>query len=315
MTENAAWGIGNGVGLTALLVAAARAVESGRAAPLLRDPYAEAFVRAAPLPSPLPTTPGEADSDPSSPWSVAGDYVAVRSRFFDDFFAAAAPGGAFPDDAGIRQAVILAAGLDTRAFRLEWPDGMTVYELDAPLVLSFKDKVLAESEARASAGRRTVATDLRGDWPTALRGAGFDPARPTAWLAEGLMPYLTDEGKNRLLSAVHELSAPGSQIAVEHLASAVSGFKSSADIQEMVKRIDVGLDIDALMPDDQDHDLMAWLRAVGWSVDVNPIAAAAERYGRPLGPALPDEILAMVLVTARKPGQPDPAPRDARMTQ
>lgn len=295
MTESADWSVANGVGFTALVVAAARAVESRRASPLLRDPYAEAFVLAAPLPSPVPTTPEAADNDLSFPWSQVNEYVAVRSRFFDEFCAAASG-----DAAGVRQVVILAAGLDTRAFRLEWPDDVTVYEVDAPLVLSFKEKVLADGGARARSGRNVVAADLREDWPTALRGAGFDPGRPTAWLAEGLLMYLPDEAKTSLLAAVQELSAPGSQVAIEHITSLRADVESNAAFREAARRTDFDVDVDVLWPDEQDHDLVAWLRASGWSVDVSPITAIAKQFGRPLSPALPEGMLTALLVTARK---------------
>ena len=186
--ESADWDVVSGVGVTALAAAAMRAVEGHHAEPLVRDPYAVAFVKAAAdqLPSPLPVTPEEAAADPGFPWFGMAHYVAVRSRFFDGFFAAAT-------GAGLRQAVILAAGLDTRTFRLDWMPGTTVYEIDAPMVLAFKDSVLAGQGAVPRCDRRAVAADLRTDWPAALREAGFDPAAPTAWLAEGLFPYLTDE--------------------------------------------------------------------------------------------------------------------------
>ena len=221
--EPAGWDIVSGVGVTALGAAAMRAMEGHHAEPLVRDPYAAAFVEAAAsqLPGRMAVTPEEAAADPEFPWSGMAHYVAVRSRFFDDFFAAAA-------GAGLRQAVILAAGLDTRAFRLDWMPGATVYEIDAPMVLAFKDSVLAGQGAAARCDRRTVTADLRADWPAAVREAGFDPAVPTAWLAEGLFPYLTDEAIDDLLGQVHELSAPGSRITADHVpqAPALSGTPS-----------------------------------------------------------------------------------------
>jgi len=298
MTESAEWSVASGVGFTALVAAAARAVESRRAFPLLRDPHAEAFVLAAALPSALPTTPEAAAGDPAFPWSQVNDYVAVRSRFFDDFFAAAVCG----DAVGIRQVVILAAGLDTRAFRLDWPDDVTVYEVDAPLVLSFKEKVLADRGARARCGRHAVGADLREDWPAALRGAGFDPARPTAWLAEALLIYLPDEAKASLLAAVQELSAPGSHVAIDHITSPRADEESNAAFREAARQTGFDVDVDTLWSGEHDYDPAAWLRAGGWSVYVSPITAMARQYGRPLAPTLPVGMLATVLATARKPG-------------
>jgi len=183
--ESAGWDIVTGVGVTALGAAGMRAMEGHHPRPLFRDPYAAALVEAAAdqLPGRIPVTPEEAAADPDFPWSGLANYVAVRSRFFDDFFVAAA-------GAGLQQAAILGAGLDTRAFRLRWTPGTTLYEVDAPMVLAFKDSVLAGQGAVARCDRRTVTADLRTNWPTAVREAGFNPAQPTAWLAEGLLPYL-----------------------------------------------------------------------------------------------------------------------------
>ena len=138
------------------------------------------------------------------------EQIAVRTRFFDDFFTAAA-------DAGIRQAVILAAGLDTRGYRLPWPTGTVVFEVDQPEVIAFKTTTLDDLGAVPKATRKTVAIDLRDDWPAALREAGFDPAQPTAWIAEGLLPYLPPDAQDRLFDHITALSAPGSRLATEHM--------------------------------------------------------------------------------------------------
>jgi len=295
VTENARWDISSGVGQTALAVAACRAVETRRQSPLVRDPYAEAFVRAARSPVPLPTTPEAADGDPVFPWASFATYVGVRSRFFDALFASVLGG---PVATRLRQVVLLAAGLDTRAFRLDWPADVTLYEVDAPLVLGFKDMVLASSEARPRCARCTVAADLREDWPLALRAAGFDPAQPTAWLAEGLLPYLTDEEKVSLLATVHVLSAPGSEIAVEHLSAGVESLRAYATFQEAAEHHDVEFDATTLWTGGQRADPVPWLASRDWSVTIRPITAAAEQYGRPLSAALPESMLATVLIQA-----------------
>ena len=100
--------------------------------------------------------------------SRMADNMAVRTKFFDEFFLDATK-------AGIKQAVILASGLDSRAYRLTWPAGTVVYEVDQPQVIEFKTRTLAELGAAPTADRRVVAIDLRDDWPAALRAAGFDP--------------------------------------------------------------------------------------------------------------------------------------------
>lgn len=190
MDQSAQWDILSGVGITALLVAACRAIETHRPDSLVNDPYAEVFVAAADSPVPLPTR-SRGDEDFAIPWASMATYMGVRSRFFDEFFAAACA-------TGVEQVVLLAAGLDARAFRLDWRPATTVYELDAPKVLQFKDGILAQQAARPRSHRRTVPADLREDWPTALRQAGFDRGRPTAWLAEGLLPFLPDDAKDSL---------------------------------------------------------------------------------------------------------------------
>lgn len=272
---DADWDIVSGVGLTAIGVAAVRAMEAVHDHPLVTDPYAASFVRAAAsqLPSPLPVTPEEAARDAAFPWFTLSDYVAVRSRFFDEFFTMAG-------DAGIGQVVILAAGLDTRAFRLEWPSGMTVFEVDAPLVLAFKDHVLGADGAAATCDRRTVASDLREDWTAALRAAGFDTGRPAAWLAEGLFPYLTRDAQESLLASVHEISAPGSRFAVEFGDADMAAMADEPAIQEAASRVD--WDFVALWETGERRNPASWLHDHGWTVAVTSIAAAADRYGRPL---------------------------------
>ena len=137
------------------------------------------------------------------------DSIAVRTRFFDDFFLNAARDG-------IRQSVILAAGLDARAYRLVWPPGSVVYEVDQPKVVEFKTTAMSDLGAAPTADRRTVSIDLRDDWPAALRRSGFDVTQPTSWSAEGLLMYLPPEAQDRLFDNITELSAPGSRLATEY---------------------------------------------------------------------------------------------------
>lgn len=280
------WDIVTGLGITALGAAAARAIESSGPDALVDDPYAAAFIRAAQPPTPVPVTAAEADADPKFPWHQMATYTAVRSRFFDEFFRTA----------GLGQTVIVAAGLDTRAYRLDWPPRATVYEVDAPLVLEFKDRVLREQNARPRCQRRTVASDLRGDWITGLRQAGFDPSRPTAWLAEGLLPYLPDDAQDSLLSSIHELSAPGSHIAIEHSPD-VSTMKSEPGIREAATRVD--FDLADLWPSDQRHDPAAWLAGHGWTVTIGSIASIGDGYGRSLNDQMTSMRSALLITAVR----------------
>lgn len=263
------WDIVSGVGITALGVAAARAVETSRPDPLVRDPYAADFVRAAESPVPMPTRAEEVDDDEYQ-WSIMSVFLGLRSRFLDEYLRDCV------DTAGIRQVVVLAAGLDSRAFRLEWPEDTTVYEVDQPRVLEFKDEVLRRSGAEARCERRAVPVDLRDDWATALRDAGFDPKAPTAWLAEGLIMYLPEEAAERLLTTVHAHSEPGSAIAVEYMPGVRSALADSA-AATLAER--TGIDITSLLPD-ADYDPHVRLGELGWSVDEVTVAELAQRYGR-----------------------------------
>ena len=213
-TDNDTWDLASSVGATATMVAAARAMATTADDALINDPFAEPLVRAVGVDffTRLVTgelRPEDLDSDSESVgMQRMTDNMAVRTKFFDEFFLSATEGG-------IRQAVILASGLDSRAYRLTWPAGTTVYEIDQPDVIEFKTRTLAELGAEPTAKRRTVAMDLRYDWPSALIEEGFDPNQPTAWSAEGLLGYLPPDAQDRLLDTVTELSAPGSRVAVE----------------------------------------------------------------------------------------------------
>jgi methyltransferase (TIGR00027 family) len=212
-TDNDTWDLASSVGATATMVAAARAMASTAENPLINDPYADPLVRAVGVDffTRLVTgelRPEDLHGNESASMQRMTDNMAVRTKFFDDFFLNATA-------AGVRQAVILASGLDSRAYRLAWPAGTTVYEIDQPEVIEFKTRVLADLGAVPTAGRRTVAMDLRYDWPSALIEEGFDPNQPAAWSAEGLLGYLPPDAQDRLLDTITELSAPGSRVAVE----------------------------------------------------------------------------------------------------
>ena len=219
-TDNDSWDLASSVGATATLVAAARAAATRLPDPLIDDPYAEPLVRAVGVDFFTRMAAGDIGADDQAAMGVRRmtANMAARTRYFDEFFAGAA-GPATSDvraaDAGLRQAVILAAGLDARAFRLAWPPDMVAYEIDQPEVVAFKSDTMAELGVRATCVRRTVAMDLRNDWATGLRGAAFDPNKPTAWSAEGLLGYLPPDAQDRLLDTITGLSAPGSRIAID----------------------------------------------------------------------------------------------------
>ena len=209
-SEGDTWDITTSVGSTALFVATARALEAQKPDPLAVDPYAELFCRAVGgswadvLDGTAPDH--ELRSDDFGTHFV--NFQGARTRYFDAYFQRAA-------DVGVRQVVVLAAGLDSRAYRLSWADGTTFFELDQPQVLEFKREVLAAHDVQPRAERREIAVDLRDDWPQALRDSGFDPAAPSAWIAEGLLIYLPAAAQEQLFTGIDSLACLGSHVAVE----------------------------------------------------------------------------------------------------
>jgi methyltransferase (TIGR00027 family) len=225
-TDDDTWDLASSVGATATMVAAARAQATNDPKPLINDPFARPLVEAVGIDLLTRMVRGEVtlaelDDEQTRGIRRMKDNMAARTKFFDEFFLTATGGGNSADAAAsgnIRQAVILAAGLDARAYRLPWPTGTVVYEIDQPEVIAFKATTLTGLGAEPTADRRTVAIDLRQDWPTALREAGFDPDRPTAWIAEGLLGYLPPDAQDRLLDNITALSTAGSRFATESIA-------------------------------------------------------------------------------------------------
>ncbi|MBV9320324.1 MAG: SAM-dependent methyltransferase, partial [Mycobacterium sp.] len=178
---------------------------------------------------------------------------------------------------GIRQAVILASGLDARAYRLAWPADMTVFEIDQPEVVQFKTAMLTSLGAAPTVDRRAVAVDLRHDWPAALLDAGLDTTRPTAWIAEGLFGYLPPEAQDRLLDNITVLSADGSR-----LASEAAPNMSQVDVerarelmrQATAKWRDHGFELDFadLGYQGERNDVAAYLESLGWQSVGTPMA-------------------------------------------
>jgi len=288
-TDNDTWDLASSVGATATMVAAARAMATNAENPLINDPFADPLVRAVGVDffTRLVTgelRPEDLDSDSDSDSETVGmqrmtENMAVRTKFFDEFFLTAT-------QAGIRQAVILASGLDSRAYRLAWPSGTTVYEIDQPDVIEFKTKTLAELGAEPTAKRRTVAMDLRYDWPSALIEEGFDPHQPTAWSAEGLLGYLPPDSQDRLLDTITELSAPGSRVAVESVPNI-----DPADHEKAIERMqaasarwrDHGFDLDfaELVYLGDRNEAASYLGDHGWQLSRNSVKELFATNGLP----------------------------------
>lgn len=275
-TEGDSWDLASSVGATATMVAAARALASREPDPLLDDRFAEPLVRAVGHPFFTRMLDGQIPLDnDDAPMTVQQrrEQMTVRTRFFDDFFRAATA-------AGTRQAVILAAGLDARAYRLSWPAGTVVFEVDQPEVISFKTDTLAQIGAEPTAERRTVAIDLRDDWPAALRDSGFDTTSPTAWIAEGLLPYLPPETQDRLLDNITALSAPGSRLATENITDmSVFTDERARALRSNWRQHGLDIDVAELVWLGERRPAAEHLAATGWNATHHPTEQIYADYG------------------------------------
>ncbi|MBB5917712.1 methyltransferase (TIGR00027 family) [Nocardia transvalensis] len=292
-TDDDSWDITESVGITAVGVAAMRAVESRRPDALFRDPYAERLVDAVGS-GWTEIMRGEVRSESGRLYGPMGAVLIARTVYFDEYFHAAAADG-------IRQVVILASGLDARAYRLEWPSDTVVFELDQPKVLEFKARALGGE--RLSIERHEVAVDLRQDWPKALRDNGFDPAAPTAWLAEGLLRYLPADAQDRLFAEVVALSAPGSRMALN---IGRDQRADSAEIRELQARRSEALAAAGITVDVRDlwyswegrSDPRDWFADHGWTVTAAEPADVLTGHGREATDVSRPEMNRHILMTA-----------------
>ncbi|OMC09275.1 class I SAM-dependent methyltransferase [Mycobacterium sp. SP-6446] len=277
-TDQDSWDLASSVGATATMVAAARALASGGTDPIINDPYAAPLVRAVGLDFFRRLVDGEIVSTEKPDGgerdlALETDSIAVRTRFFDDFFLNAARDG-------VRQSVILAAGLDARAYRLSWPPGSVVYEVDQPQVIEFKSATMAALGAAPSADRRTVSIDLREDWPEALRASGFDVTQPTSWSAEGLLMYLPPEAQDRLFDNITSMSAPGSKLATEyHPDSGIAMSDRAAEFNKRWANLGCDIDLSGLFFDGERSNVIEYLSGRGWQVHSRPRREMFADYG------------------------------------
>ena len=277
-TDDDTWDLASSVGATATMVAAGRAMAARDARRLSDDAFAEPLVRAVGIRFFDDMIDGRLDT---SPFGDAGPArvqamiagMAMRTKFFDEYLTRAA-------DSGVRQVVILASGLDSRAYRLPWPDATVVYEVDQPAVVGFKTSALAEMGAVPAAHLRTVGIDLRDDWPAALGTAGFAPSVPTAWLAEGLLIYLPPEAQDRLLDTITELSAPGSTMGTESVPGLADYDAGRArEMAANLRERGLELDMPSLIYPGPRHNVVDYLASAGWNVDAVPGGELFRRNG------------------------------------
>jgi methyltransferase (TIGR00027 family) len=272
------WDLASSVGATATMVATGRAMATRDPRGLINDPFAEPLVRAVGVDLFTKMMDGELDFgaiENASPLRMQAliDGMAVRTRYFDDYFLNATR-------EGVRQAVILASGLDSRAYRLPWPAGAVVYEIDQPRVIEFKTTTLADVGALPTATRRTVPIDLRADWPTALEEAGLDASAPTAWLAEGLLIYLPPEAQDKLFDNITALSAPGSSIATEFVPGIVDFDADRVrEISSQFAEHGVDIDMASLVYAGERNHVVDYLSGKGWDVEGVTRTELFERQG------------------------------------
>jgi methyltransferase (TIGR00027 family) len=250
------WDLASSVGATATAVAARRAMASKGPNPLIDDPFAEPLVNAVGVDAFIRMMNGEielAEDDPAFTPQRLSEGMAVRTRFFDSFFLGAI------GEAGVRQAVILAAGLDTRAYRLAWPAETAIFEVDQPRVIEFKTRTLSGLGAAPAADHRAVGVDLRDDWPAALRESGFDPTRP----------YLPPDAQDRLFDNITALSAAGSRLGTGYVPDIRDRIeKRGREISERWRRLGLNLNWADLIYAGQRNDVAGYLADRGWQVTV-----------------------------------------------
>jgi methyltransferase (TIGR00027 family) len=277
-SEGDTWDITTSVGSTALFVATARALEAQKPDPLVVDPYAEIFCRAVGGPA-ADVLDGKAPDHQLKTAEFGEHFVnfqGARTKYFDEYFRRAA-------DAGVRQVVILAAGLDSRAYRLDWPAATTIFELDQPQVLDFKREVLSGQGAQPRAERREIAVDLRDDWPQALRDSGFDAAKPSAWIAEGLLIYLPASAQKQLFTGIDSLAGPGSHVAVEDGAPMkTDDYQAALEEERAATAAGDGRVFFQLVYNEQHAPATEWLSNHGWNAVGTPLADYLRQVGRPV---------------------------------
>ncbi|HEY1841367.1 MAG TPA: class I SAM-dependent methyltransferase [Mycobacterium sp.] len=278
-SDTDSWDLASSVGATATMVAAARALATEDTDPIINDPFAAPLVRAVGIDFFTRVVdgdvdPGDAGDNGNVELQAETDSLAVRTRFFDEFFLGAAA-------AGIGQAVILAAGLDARAYRLNWPAGSVVYEVDQPKVVAFKTETMARLGAEPTAQRRTVSIDLREDWPAALRDSGFDDTKPSAWSAEGLLMYLPPEAQDRLFDHIAALSAPGSRLATEYHPDTGPTFAERGQaMNDRWANLGCDVDLSGLFYEGQRSNVADYLTDRGWDVAARNRRDLFGEYGR-----------------------------------
>ncbi len=255
------------IGATSRWVAAARAVETERADRLFEDPWArrlageEGFALLEDFARVTRTTDNS--------------YLAIRTRFLDDF--------ALASMSTLRQVVVLAAGMDARAFRLPWPAGTTLYEVEREQVLAVKEPILRAGMAVPRCDRRLVPIDLADAWESALAAAGFHPDQPALFLVEGIVPYLTADQAESLMQRVGLLAAPESKLGADMIGSSFLESAWTAALRARLEELGIGWHFGTDEPE-------RWLAPFGWATTATLLGEPDANWGRWPYPVLPRSV-------------------------
>ncbi|BBZ52612.1 SAM-dependent methyltransferase [Mycobacterium heidelbergense] len=256
---------GEAIAATGLLVAAMRAEESAREDALFTDPFAERLA-------------GEAGrrllAEATSDTAQSSGQIVIRTRFWDEALLRARADGA-------AQVVILAAGMDARAYRLPWPAGTTVYEVDQPQVIATKDELLAGEQPRCR--RVAVGVDLADDWPKTLLSHGFSPTSRSVWLIEGLLQYLQASDVDALFARIDTLSAPGSQLLYDIVGATLMEAPFLQPTLEFMRQLGAPWTFSTDAP-------AALVEERGWTATVTDVAEPGTRWNRWEHPVVPLEV-------------------------
>jgi methyltransferase (TIGR00027 family) len=281
------------VGLTSRWVAASRALETEALAPLFSEPLARALAGE----EGFSLLDASARARPGATAGVPDPYLSVRTRYFDDALLAVA------NEPNLRQVVILAAGMDARAFRLPWPDGTALFEVDRDDVFDHKEPILRKSSASPRCQRHVVRADLlplRGarDWAGHLARAGFDRQRPAAFLAEGLLPYLPPEAVSSLFTTISALTQPGSWLGLDAVSAEMLTSPYLQPFLEMLDRFGCPWRFGTSSPEQL-------LEAHGWTATAVQPGEPSANFGRWPYPVVPRSVPGVprsFFVTARRSG-------------